>query len=94
MTSIYLPQSIFSNILTFCDDRVERRQKMLHINLIENINCYTNFEYDKNYEVDELLQHTSCFDNYYKSSNLHLSWINQDFRVGKVERVRRILVFS
>ena len=77
----YLPENVFKNIISYCDDTVERKTKINHQNLMHDINYYTSFEYDEYYEVDELIRHISCFDDYYKSSNLHLSWINQDFRL-------------
>ena len=77
----HFPQDIFKNILSYCYDTVELKTKINHQKLIEDINYYTNFEYDEYYEVDELIQHITCFDDYYISSNLHINWINQDFRV-------------
>jgi len=77
----HFPQDIFKNILSYCNDIVKQKQKINHKKLMEDINYYTNFEYDEYDEVNELLYHTTCFNDYYLSSNLHLSWINQDFRV-------------
>jgi len=77
----YFPQDIFKNILSYCNDIVKQKTKINHQKIMEDINYYTNFEYEEYCEVDELLQHTSCYDDYYKSSDLHLRWINQDFRV-------------
>ena len=78
MTSIYLPKPIFSNILTFCDDRIERRQKILHRNLIQKINYYANIEYDSFPDYLEDLYHMSAYDDSSIAEELHYSWITGD----------------
>ncbi len=79
MTSIYLPQPIFSNILTFCDDRIERRQKMLHRNLIQKINHYANLGYDSFPDYLADLYDMTAYDDTTIAEELHYSWIIGDF---------------
>ena len=73
----YFPESILSNILTFCDDRIERRQKYYHKILITDI----KYAFDNEEPVEEKSISTRLCNRSYIdfAPDLYTMWICRDF---------------
>ena len=83
----YFTENILQNILSFCDDRIERRQKYYHNKLITDIKyAFDADENAENYGTSVMMKCYSsrliCKD--YRGAvaeELYTMWITRDFEI-------------
>ena len=93
----YLPNDIFKNILAYCDDRIERKQKKLFNQVLNDITAiYIDSylygdDYDKSFDnsVDSLESYTDvkfCYSNKTETyEEIGMAWLVKQFHYDSID---------
>ena len=69
---IYFTQNIFKNILSYCDDRIERKQKKLKSNLLADLSLFQEDQLSNIFQniIDDNMYDITNYDDYINNEEI------------------------